>query len=109
MCAGVRKNGYVAATLDKYTVRLDGPSSCNACSHPPSGGAMPAAAASAAAVEGRRRPSRWLCRFSFIPFRFNLQGLKPFPSKSLDVAAEQAAEKVVYSVIPSEARNLSSI
>src|SRR5260370_35768402 len=37
------------------------------------------------------------------------QGLKPIFFGSLNVAAEQIAEKVVYFVIPSEARNLSSI
>jgi hypothetical protein len=43
------------------------------------------------------------------PNSIRLQGLKPFFFKSLNVAAEAAAEKVVYFVIPSEARNLSSI
>jgi hypothetical protein len=37
------------------------------------------------------------------------QTLKPLFFRPLNVAAEQAAEKVVYFLIPSEARNLSSI
>ena len=37
------------------------------------------------------------------------QGLNPIILGSLNVAAEQIAEKVVYFVIPSEARNLSSV
>ena len=37
------------------------------------------------------------------------QGLKRIFLESLRVAAEQAAKKVIYVVIPSEARNLSSI
>jgi hypothetical protein len=37
------------------------------------------------------------------------QGRKPIFLESLKVAAEQAAKKVIYVVIPSEARNLSSI
>jgi hypothetical protein len=38
-----------------------------------------------------------------------LQGLKPVIFASLEVAAEQAAEKVFFPVILSEAKNLSSI
>jgi hypothetical protein len=38
---------------------------------------------------------------------FGHQGLKPKIFRPLNVAAEQAAEKVIHFVIPSEARNLS--
>jgi hypothetical protein len=38
-----------------------------------------------------------------------LQGLKALLFRSLDVASEQAAEEIVNFVVPSEARNLSSV
>ena len=41
------------------------------------------------------------------PNLIELQGLKPFVFRILDVAAEEAAEKVSYFVIPNEVRNLS--
>ncbi len=37
------------------------------------------------------------------------QTLKHLIFTSINIAAEQAAEKALYSVVPSEARNLSSI
>src|SRR4029077_6544610 len=43
------------------------------------------------------------------PNSMRYQGQKPMFIESLKVATEQAAEKAVYFVIPSEARNLSSI
>jgi hypothetical protein len=70
----------------------------------------------AADSSGKPRPSEWHgASFSAaceaVPYKVSTvltQTLKALIFEALNVTAQQAAEKVIYFVIPSEARNLSS-